>query len=79
MEHPWCQALFASGMTDLDQLHEQTYQKIKTERKRNHWRQRRVVFQKTFWTSPRERGNFEGIEFFLCLVNEMTRKTFPTN
>ena len=33
MEHPWCQALFASGMTDLDQLHEQTYQKIKTERK----------------------------------------------
>ena len=33
--------------------------KIKAERRRNHWRQKRVVFQKTFWTSPRKTGNFE--------------------
>ena len=53
--------------------------KIKAERRRNHWRQKRVVFQKTFWTSPRKTGNFEGIVFFLCLVNEMSRKSFPNN
>ena len=38
--------------------------KIKAERRRNHWRQKRVVFQKTFWTSPRKTGNFEGIVSF---------------
>ena len=53
--------------------------KIKAERRRNHWRQKRVVFQKTFWTSPRKTGNFEGIVFFLCLVNEISRKSFPKN
>ena len=53
--------------------------KIKAERRRNHWRQKRVVFQKTFWTSPRKTGNFEGIVFFLCLVNEISRKSFPNN
>ena len=55
--------------------------KIKAERIRNHWRQKRVVFQKTFWTSPRKTGNFEGIAalFFLCLVNEISRKSFPNN
>ena len=51
--------------------------KIKAERRRNHWRQKRVVFQKTFWTSPRKTGNFEGIVFFLCLVNEISPKSFP--
>ena len=44
--------------------------KIKAERRRNHWRQKRVVFQKTFWTSPRK-----GIVFFLCMVNEISRKS----
>ena len=53
--------------------------KIKAERRRNHWRQKRVVFQKTFWTSPRKTGNFEGIVFFLCLVNEISRNSFPKN
>ena len=53
--------------------------KIKAERRRNHWRQKRVVFQKTFWTSPRKTGNFEGIVYFLCLVNEISRKSFPIN
>ena len=53
--------------------------KIKAERRRNHWRQKRVVCQKTFWTSPRKTGNFEGILFFLCLVNEISRKSFPKN
>ena len=53
--------------------------KIKAERRRNDWRQKRVVFQKTFWTSPRKTGNFEGIVFFLCLVNEISRKSFPIN
>ena len=53
--------------------------KINTERRRNHWRQKRVVFQKTFWTSPRKTGNFEGIIFFLCLVNEISQKSFPIN
>ena len=53
--------------------------KIKAERRRNHWRQERVVFQKTFWTSPRKIGIFEGIVFFLCLVYEMSRKSFPNN
>ena len=52
---------------------------IKAERRRNHWRQKRVVFQKTFWTSPRKTGNFEGIVFILCLVNEISRKSFPNN
>ena len=32
--------------------------KIKAERRRNHWRQKRVVFQKTFWTSPRKTRKF---------------------
>lgn len=31
MEHPWCKALFS--IIDLDQLHEETYQKIKNERR----------------------------------------------
>ena len=31
---------------------------IKAERRRNHWRQKRVVFQKTFWTSPRKTRKF---------------------
>ena len=53
--------------------------KIQAERRRSHWRQKRVVFQKTFWTSPRKTGNFEGIVFFLCLVNEISRKNFPNN
>ena len=53
--------------------------KIKAERRRNHWRQKRVVFQKNFWTSPWKTRNFEGIVFFLCLVNEMSRKSFPNN
>ena len=26
--------------------------KMKAERRRNHWQQKRVVFQNTFWTSP---------------------------
>ena len=38
---------------------------------------KRVVFQKTFWTSTRKTGNFEGIVFFLCLVNEISQKSFP--
>ena len=53
--------------------------KIKAERRRNHWRQKKVVFQKTFWNSPRKTGNFEGIVFFLCLVNEISRKSFLNN
>ena len=53
--------------------------KIKAERRRNHWRQKRVVFEKTFWTSPRKTGNFEGMVYFLCLVNEICRKSFPIN
>ena len=51
--------------------------KMKAKRRRNHWRQKGVVFQKTFWTSPRKTGNFEGIVYFLCLVNEISRKSFP--
>ena len=53
--------------------------KVQAERRRSNWRQKRVVFQKTFWTSPRKTGNFEGIVFFLCLVNEISRKSFPKN
>ena len=53
--------------------------RIKAERRRNHWRQKRVVFQKSFWTSLWKTGNFEGIMFFLCLVNEISRKSFPIN
>ena len=53
--------------------------KIKAERRRNHWRQERVVFQNTFWTSPRKTGNFERIVFFLCLVNEISRNSFSIN
>ena len=52
--------------------------KVKGERRRNRWRQKRVKFQKTFWTFPKT-GNFEGIIFFLCLVNEISRKSFPIN
>ena len=32
--------------------------KIKAERRQKHWRQKRVVFQKTFWTSPQKRRKF---------------------
>ena len=69
-KHLYCQLIVAFEKKDL---------KIKAERRRNHWRQKRVVFQKTFWTSPRKTGNFEGILFFLCLVNEMSRQSFPNN
>ena len=69
-KHLYCQLIVAFEKKDL---------KIKAERRRNHWRQKRVVFQKTFWTSPRKTGNFEGIIFFLCLVNEISRKSFPNN
>ena len=69
-KHLYCQLIVAFEKKDL---------KIKAERRRNHWRQKRVVFQKTFWTSPRKTGNFEGIAFFLCLVNEISRKSFPNN
>ena len=53
--------------------------KIQAERRRSHWWRKRVVFQKTFWTSPRKTGNFEDIVLFLCLVNEMSWKSFPNN
>ena len=53
--------------------------KVKAERRRNDWRQKGVVFPKTFWTSPWKTGNFEGIVFLLCLVNEISRKSFPNN
>ena len=69
-KHLYCQLIVAFEKKDL---------KIKAERRRNHWQQKRVVFQKTFWTSPRNIGNFEGIIFFLCLVNEISRKSFPNN
>ena len=69
-KHLYCQLIVAFEKKTLQ---------IKAERRRNHWRQKRVVFQKTFWTSPRKTGNFEGILFFLCLVNEMSRQSFPNN
>ena len=69
-KHLYCQLIVAFEKKDL---------KIKAERRRNHWRQKRVVFQKTFWTSPRKTGNFEGIIFFLCLDSEISRKSFPNN
>ena len=53
--------------------------KMKAKRRRNNWPQKGVVFQKTFWTSPRKTGNFEGIIFFLCLDSEISRKSFPNN
>ena len=55
--------------------------KIKAERRRNYWRQKKFVFQKTFWTSPRKTEHFEGIVpvYFLCLVNGISQKTFPNN
>ena len=69
-KHLYCRLIVAFWKKDL---------KIKSERRRNHWRQKRVVFQKTFWTSSRKTGNFEGIVLFLCLVNEISRKSFPNN
>ena len=69
-KHLHCQLIVAFEKKDL---------KIKVERRRNHWRQKRVVFQKSFWTSLRKTGNFEGIIFFLCLVNEISRKSFRIN
>ena len=90
-----CQAFFQAAITFATKfcelVHRKTFVlptdccfwkkdlKIKAERRRNDWRQKRVVFQKTFWTSPRKTGNFEGIVFFLCLVNEISRKSFPNN
>ena len=44
-KHLYCQLIVAFEKKDL---------KIKAERRRNHWRQERVLFQKTFWTSPRK-------------------------
>ena len=69
-KHLYCQLIV---------VFEKKTSQIKAERRRNHWRQKRVVFQKTFWTSPRKTGNFEGIVYFLCLVNEISRKSFPIN
>ena len=56
-KHLYCQLIVAFG--------KKKNLKIKAERRRNHWRRKRVVFQKIFWTSPRKTGNFEGIVFFL--------------
>ena len=67
-KHLYCQQIVAFEKKDL---------KIKAERRRNHWRQKRVVFQKTFWTSPRKTGNVVGIVFFFCLVNEIERVSQP--
>ena len=69
-KHLYCQLIVAFEKKRL---------KMKAKRRRNHWRQKRVVFQKTFWTSPRKTGNFEGIVYFLCSVNEISRKSFQIN
>ena len=48
-KHSYCQLIVAFEKKDL---------KIQAERRRSHWRQKRVVFQKTFWTSPLENRKF---------------------
>ena len=67
-KHLHCQRIVAFEKKDL---------KIKAERRRNHWRQKRVLFQKTFWTCPRKTRKFRRYAFFLCLVNEISRQSFP--
>ena len=44
-KHLYCQLIVAFEKKDL---------KINAERRRNIWRQKKVVFQKTFWISPRK-------------------------
>jgi hypothetical protein len=54
--------------------------KIKAERRRNHWWQKKEsYFRRLFGPLHGKSGNFEGIIFFLCLVNEISRKSFPNN
>ena len=51
--------------------------KIKAERRRNHWRQKRVEFQKTFWTSPRKTRKFRRY-YILSLFGQWNQlKEFP--
>ena len=49
---------------------------IKAERRRNHWRLKRVLFQRTFWTSPRKTRKFRRYCIFSLLINEISRKNF---
>ena len=69
-KHLYCQLIVAFEKKDL---------KIKAERRRNHWRQKKSYFRRLFGPLHGKRGNFEGIVFFLCLVNEISRKSFPKN
>ena len=36
-------------------------------------------FRRLFGLLHGKQGNFEGIVYFLCLVNEISRKSFPIN
>ena len=51
--------------------------KIKVERRRNHWRQKRVVFQKSFWTYFTENRKFRRY-YILSLFGKWNQsKEFP--
>ena len=48
--------------------------KIKVERRRNHWRQKRVVFQKSFWTSHGKQEISKVLySFFVCSMKSVER------
>ena len=51
--------------------------KIKAERRRNYWRQKRVVFQKTFWTSTRKTRKFRRCCIFSLFGQWNQSKEFP--
>ena len=51
--------------------------KIKAERRRNHWRQNRVLFQKTFWNSPQKTRKFRRYCIFSLFGQWNQSKEFP--
>ena len=52
--------------------------KMKAERRRNHWRQKRVVFQKTFWTSRRKQEISKVLYSFFVWSMKSVERVFQT-
>ena len=51
--------------------------KVQAERRRSNWRQKRVVFQKTFWNSPRKlnKESFVNGSFYAAYLLSLSSKS----
>ena len=69
-KHLYCQLIVAFEKKDL---------KIKLKKDEIIGGKKESYFRRLFGPLYGKQGNFEGIVFFLCLVNEISRKSFPIN